>query len=275
MKSIVSIDEFKFEYDIEGEFSWGEQFCFVDENKDKLSSLSWFKNGFSVKNFLTASELVELKLSVSRNLMGIFKDIGISVGTNLDLGEYHKYASNKEVHQQIIQRTRELRFADLAFNGEWFCGRVSSLIGIPLSPVIKELGRDHVQLRINRPNSLDINPPHRDGYLNIWKNVINLWLPIVGCNEKSILPLIEGSHYWTEDTILKTNLGGARIDGNSYRVPAILDTKYGLKMKRPLIKECEILMFTPYLIHGAAVNQNLDTTRMALEFRLEIKDQGY
>ena len=55
-----------------------------------------------------------------------------------------------------------------------------------------KLRKEIIILRLNRPKSLDINPPHRDGYLKIWRNVINLWIPISGCGSLSSLPLIPG-----------------------------------------------------------------------------------
>jgi ectoine hydroxylase-related dioxygenase (phytanoyl-CoA dioxygenase family) len=153
--------------------------------------------------------------------------------------------------------------------------RVGNHLGIGVGAQVKGLGRDHIQLRISRPGSLDINPPHRDAYLDVWKNVLNLWLPICGCTGQSSLPVIPGSHLFNEQDVFRTPGGGAVIDGNRYRVPGIADARAGMEMIRPNPATDEVLAFTPFLIHGAAFNRNTDSTRMALEFRLEIQGQCY
>ena len=140
---------------------------------------------------------------------------------------------------------------------------------------VKRLGRDHIQLRISRPNSYDINPPHRDAYLDVWKNVLNLWLPVCGCSDLSSLPVLAGSHLINEKDVFRTSNSGAEIGENQYRVPGIADTRVGMTMVRPNPAANEGLAFTPFLIHGAAFNQDHSTTRMALEFRLEIEGQRY
>ena len=42
-------------------------------------------------------------------------------------------------------------------------------------------------------------------------------------------------------------------------------------MIRPNPQNTEALIFTPFLIHGAAVNKNIDITRIALELRFDKK----
>ena len=144
-------------------------------------------------------------------------------------------------------------------------------MNLRLTSLIKELKRSHVQLRINRPMTYDINPPHRDGYIKVFEDVLNIWLPIAGCNDKTSLPVIPRSHFLPENQIFKTNIGGARINNNIYNVPCILKTSEGeLKMIRPNPKETEALVFTPYLIHGAAFNDS-NKTRIALELRFPRK----
>ena len=76
------------------------------------------------------------------------------------------------------------------------------------------------------------------------------------------------SHLIPENEILRTASKGAKINGNTYYVPCILETNKGaIKMIRPNPMEGEALIFTPFLIHGAAVNNNKDITRISLELR--------
>ena len=142
------------------------------------------------------------------------------------------------------------------------------VLGFQFTSYIEELEKTHIQIRISRPNSLDINPPHRDSYLSYYQNIINIWIPIHGCNSLSSLPVLPGSHLIPENEILRTESKGAKINGNIYYVPCILKTKEGnMHLIRPNPKEGEALVFTPYLIHGSAVNKNSDMTRVSLELR--------
>ena len=71
----------------------------------------------------------------------------------------------------------------------------------------------------------------------------------------------------SENNLFKTKAGGATINKNIYQVPCILKTNLGkLLMTRPNPQETEALVFTPYLIHGAAFNDS-KKTRIALELR--------
>ena len=118
---------------------------------------------------------------------------------------------------------------------------------------------------------MDINPPHKDSYIPAYQDVINLWIPITGCNYKSSLPIYPGSHLFNENQIFRTDLRGAIVNNNIYNVPCILKTSHGkIKMIRPNPKLKDILLFTPHLIHGAAFNRS-NQTRIALELRLPRK----
>jgi ectoine hydroxylase-related dioxygenase (phytanoyl-CoA dioxygenase family) len=73
---------------------------------------------------------------------------------------------------------------------------------------------------------------------------------------------------FAENNILRTETKGVKINGNIYYVPCILETTNGpIRMLRPNPMQGEVLVFTPYLIHGAGVNLNNDITRVALELR--------
>ena len=80
--------------------------------------------------------------------------------------------------------------------------------------------------------------------------------------------MLPGSHLLPENEILRTESKGAKINGNTYYVPCILKTGAGdLKMIRPNPSEGEALLFSPFLIHGAAVNRS-EHTRVSMELRL-------
>ena len=94
-----------------------------------------------------------------------------------------------------------------------------------------------------------------------------MWLPIAGCTLDTSLQIVPRSHYLKENNVLRTSIKGAMINKNIYSVPCLLKTSQGkFKMIRPNPKYNEALIFTPFLIHGAAFN-NSEQTRMALELR--------
>ena len=184
------------------------------------------------------------------------------------LDKYHEVVTDNKTHNKIIDVTRNLENKDFDFNIDALAERFGDILGYELTSYVEELKKSHIQIRISRPNSLDINPPHRDGYLSYWEDIINVWVPILGCTDETSLPVCAGSHLIPEDKILRTQSKGAEINGNVYYVPCILETNDGpIKMIRPNPKQGEALIFTPYLIHGAAVNKSENTTRVALELR--------
>ena len=132
------------------------------------------------------------------------------------------------------------------------------------------LKKEVVILRINRPQSFDFNPLRRDGYLEVWENTINIWISIVVYNLKSSLPIIPGSHLINEKNIMKTNIRSAKLNKKVYNVPAIAKIEGGIKLIRPNPPNENALIFSPFLIHGSAHNNNKSKTRISLEIRLFI-----
>lgn len=262
------IDEQPFEFKVEGDFFWGKEELLYPKKDNVLSKMDWEHDGFKVVKAFKDEEFKKLQSSIRQIIVEALKENNISVAADFQLQDYHKYVTSGELHNKIISITRNLETLDFDFDIDKLAERFGNILGYKLTSWVEELQKSHIQIRISRPNSLDINPPHRDGYLSYWENIINVWLPITGCNKKSSLPVVSGSHLLSEDKILRTKSKGAKINGNVYYVPCILETKSGvIKMQRPNPKEGEALLFTPFLIHGAAVNQNEDITRVSLELR--------
>lgn len=265
----IYIDEIPFEFKVEGDFYWGNDEVLYTEKGSVLENVSWKKKGFKVVTAFKRETFLKLRKSIKENIIKAIKKVGIEVDTNtFELEKYHEYITTDEQHFQVINITRNLTVSDLSFDIDALVDRFGAVLGCELTSWVEELQRSHVQIRISRPNSLDINPPHRDGYFSYWENIINIWVPIAGCTEKTSLPVVAGSHLLSENEILRTSSKGAKINGNTYHVPCLLESKKGsFYMERPNPKEGEALLFTPYLIHGAAINQSKDTTRIALELR--------
>jgi hypothetical protein len=186
------------------------------------------------------------------------------------LNGYHRRV-DESGHQTLIEKARELRFADLRLEPEMFTSLFGDILRVRLSEVLTVLGRDHVQLRINRPGSTDYNPPHRDAAFPAYKNALNVWMPIAAVDATTSLPVMPGSHRVAEHECWQTEPGGAVLGGRRYSVPAIAWLRHGpLEMVRAPVVFGQALLFTPYLIHGLAVNGSGARTRMALELRLEV-----
>jgi len=265
----IFIDDEPYEFKVKGDFFWGKNELLYKPKESVLSKVAWKKDGFSVVKAFINDEFERLKESIRQNIINAIKINNIDFDEQeFTLENYHEIVNSDVLHNQVINITRNLENEDFDFDIELLTKRFGTLLGYNLTSWVEELQKSHIQIRISRPNSLDINPPHRDGYLSYWEDIINVWIPIEGCNENSSLPVCPESHLIPENEILRTASKGAEINGNIYYVPCILEHKQGsLKMIRPNPKEGEALIFTPFLIHGAAVNKNKDITRVSLELR--------
>lgn len=271
-KCTLLINGIEHSFDVEGDFYVGNDEVIYKKSGGKIDNLPWFKKGYHIIEIFEEQEFLNFKWDVSRILVDIINSVSpLENKQSFQLENYHRFVSTDFQHQKVIEQTRNLENSDFSIDLRLLCKNIGEKLGLQLSPYIPELNKTHVQLRISRPNSLDINPPHRDGYLSYWEDILNLWIPIAGCNEKSSLPVLPESHLINENKIIRTDAKSAKINGNTYYVPCILKTLDGsFKMHRPNPEYGSALVFTPFLIHGAAINANTDLTRMSLELRLRI-----
>lgn len=190
-----------------------------------------------------------------------------------NLVNYHKYITDDKNHFKVVSRTRDLFSKDFNFPITSVILRLEELLGFNLSDINpKDKTQMHVIVRINRPQSNDYNPPHKDIYESLdcdsyIPQFVNFWIPVAGCNENSNLPLAPRSHLIKEAAILRTFQGG-QLQGNKYRVRMIKKWEGSSALERSTVKYGQVLIFSSHLIHGLAVNNNADMTRVALEFRL-------
>ena len=269
----VFIDNVPFEFNVKGDFFWGVPKVLYQEKDNVISKVPWKEDGYSVVEAFSTKEFAALRQSITKNIVKAIRAVGVEVGDDFTLEKYHELIKDDQVHFEVVKITRDLKVEDFDFDIDALADRFGAVLGYSLTSWVEELQRSHIQIRISRPNSLDINPPHRDGYLSYWENIINIWVPICGCNAYTSLPVVPGSHLIPENEILRTESKGAIINGNVYYVPCILETKQGsFQMIRPNPKEGEALLFSPFLIHGSAINQSKNITRVALELRFPKKD---
>lgn len=260
------IDNSTHEIDLKGMFSFGPKEKLSQRNTDPCYDQKWYKSGFKVFDLFTKKEFNLLHDGVSKCVCKIG-------GSQYPLKEYHKHIKDEDSHLKIVTHTRDLFPRDFNFEVNSIIKKLGNLLGFPLTDIDPDTGKKlHIIVRINRPNSLDYNPPHKDIYqqydeTGVIPKCINFWIPICGVTPKSMLPLAPFSHLITEDKILRT-LDGGTMGSNNYRVRSVLYWDGSNKLVRPKIHDGQVLVFSSHLIHGCAINNQEDTTRVALEFRL-------
>jgi ectoine hydroxylase-related dioxygenase (phytanoyl-CoA dioxygenase family) len=172
-----------------------------------------------------------------------------------------------EEHARLVRETG-LHWANEELPVPMACveGRVSAILGIEVVANNPYFDQHRFQVRVVRPGKTDNNPPHRDVWLDRLRNAVNVYVPLAGSTERTSLPLVPGSHRWRESDIERT-LAGALVAGVPYTVPAVTGARRPLRLVRPPVRANEVMVFTPYAIHGGAVNRTADTTRVSLEIR--------
>lgn len=268
------IDEKLYSFDAEGSppLTYGTHQILSNEKTDLTFSQEWYDQGFKVFPFLSKSEFDSLYAGISKCVQSILSRNNIHVN-NFQLNKYHHYVPNDHSHYAIVKETRDLFPSDFAFSIDLFYKKLSELVGFELSDTNPYNGNKmHIIIRINRPGSNDFNPPHKDVYESLDRDnylfkFVNFWIPICGVNSMSSLPLVPGSHLLPENKILRTFEGGV-IQKKKYNVRSVVKWDGRNDLHREAITYGDVLIFSPHLIHGCAINDQEEETRVALEFRL-------
>jgi len=200
----------------------------------------------------------------------ITNEIGFITNKYIYLENYHNEITEEE-HIKILNSMpyKKNKYSDINDFCVYLETYISSIVNEPV-----KIFNDDIWVRICRPSSIsDFNPCHKDVYLDFYRNTVNIYLPIVGSNEKSSLKIHPGSHKWRESNTIVTN-GGAVIKGKKYSVDTIVASKIPLNMIRPNPTQNQLLLFSPYLIHGCSDNGNENMTRMSLEIRFIRNDRN-
>ena len=192
-------------------------------------------------------------------------------GIKIDnLENYHR-AVTDEIHNEFIKGfskgfevslLKELKFLDDDIS------KITSRNASPKSPYD---GNSYFWMRIIRPGVLENNPAHKDVYLDYLRNAVNIYFPIIGSTKKSSLSIMPKSHKQNEKNILRTT-SGAKVGKRQFTVPAILQINDSLDLTRPNPQRDEMMVFSPYLVHGAGINEEDDITRISLEMRFWPKE---
>ena len=254
-------------------FLSGADVVLSNEQADIAFHQPWYQDGYTAVQFLDNDEFSSLKDGLTNCVKKIIVDeLGINVD-NFSLDNYHHFITSSEQHYKVVSKTRDLFPEDFNFPLTTIIPKFEKILGFSLSDISPFDGSQlHIIVRINRPFSTDFNPPHKDIYegvddANHIPQFINLWIPICGVTDKSSLPVVKSSHLLKESELSRT-FEGAVVEGNKYRVRMIKSWNGDITLTRPEIKYGEVLFFTSHLVHGLAINEEEDSTRVALEFRL-------
>ncbi len=261
------IDGQKVSYQLDGELETGEDKVLLESDVD-LCGEAWAKAGYSIYPFISSIENLTLLLGIKRLICEQIKAICPEKDLSFfQLDQYHRYVNDAQ-HAELIRHFRKcFPVEKLPIPLTRIEDRVGEACGQRLSVTNPRDGSREFCLRIVRPQApSDNNPPHRDVYLDHLRDGINIYVPLAGSNALSSLPLLPESHRLSESVIERT-ARSAKVNGVQYTVPCITAVQGDLRLTRPNPGPNEMLVFSPYLVHGGGANLNADVTRISLEMR--------
>lgn len=254
-------------YEVSNRVERGSDVVLAESATDLTTGQSWHDEGFVIAGLFARDETMhELIAGCETLIRSCWRDAGLELPGSLPLTQYHSVADNREKHLRAVQQTKLLDVDAFPCHLHEITDRVSAMVGHPLVNTNPYDGQRIFHFRVVRPGSGDNNPLHRDVWLEDYDDCINLYIPVAGSDERSSLVIVPGSHRWPESRIIKT-VGGAVIGNVRFNVPAVAAIEGSFHTVRPDPRFNSFLIFSPYLIHGGAVNLSQDQTRISIEMR--------
>lgn len=268
MNVSYQIDDEVIDLQLEGSVVSGGDEVLLAQDIDLLAKTDWKEEGYTVVPFLSEADFAKVKAGITK----IIKDLIVYCGGKVDdaftLARYHMYVDD-ELHLKLAKEIKDgWLVSEFPIDIQIVNDRMSELLKEEVCTDLKGTQYDSFFLRIVRPKRYtDNNPPHRDVWLDRLRHAMNIYAPLSGSNKNSALPILPGSHLLRESEIQRT-ADGARLNGTQYTVPCVISVKGNTpKMIRPQLVENEVMLFTPYMVHGGGYNLNEDETRTSLEIR--------
>lgn len=264
----LDYDDERVTFTVDGDVTVGPPTVLLDADDDLTAGRPWAADGFVVAPFLAPADYARLADGVRLTLRRRIRAAGIPVPDDFALDRYHEVVTSDEAHAAVSGQGPWCHaVGELGVPVEQIDQRISEILGVRVStrPPHTEFP-EHYCYRVVRPRSRDNNPPHRDVWLDRLRHAVNIYVPFAGSTPRSSLPLVRGSHRWKESEIERT-AEGARVNGMTFTVPSVVGAAHPLTLERPDPGSNEVLVFSPYLIHGGAFNQQTDRTRVSLEMR--------
>ena len=265
--------------EVEGDFQLGSEVVLSSCETDITYSQDWYSEGYSIQELFTEDEFESLLKGLTDSVREIVERHSGMNCEGFSLETYHRFVNDDALHFAVVGETRDLFPENFNLNVARIQESLAAKVGMLLTDLDPNTGRKmHIIVRINRPFSNDFNPPHKDIYeaydgavegyeQGDLPRFMNFWIPIAGVTSKSSLPLAPKSHLIPESKVHRTTEGGV-VRGNQYRVRMIAEWGGMSEMERASVEVGQVLMFSGFLIHGLAANEEKDKTRVALEFRL-------
>jgi ectoine hydroxylase-related dioxygenase (phytanoyl-CoA dioxygenase family) len=242
--------------------------CVDFGHKDIIdSSLPWYARGFKAAKL--PKELMTAIRSATSDY--IIKSVQSALGIKITSVEaYHQFVQNNGEHAKVLATIgKVIKPEKLGIDAHSVAAIVKSKCGISADLDWKDV----CDIRVFRPyngKTMDNNPLHRDTWLEVLNNCVNIYIPIAGNTRKSSISLVPESHLWSRADVVRT-ASNARINGIQYGLPSVTQIQRDYKVIRPVLKKDEILIFSSNTIHGGSVNLNKDKTRVSIEMRFWIK----
>lgn len=255
------------EYHSEGKVVRESDVVLLNDAVDLTSGTSWHDRGLTIEPLMDSLEFPQFMDQLSSLLRDRWRRASLDFPSDLPLDQYHTIATDPKLHHAAIGQTKLLATGDFPFGITWLERRIGEICKHQLVAKNPFDNQSIFHFRVIRPEQNDNNPLHRDVWLDDFDDCINLYIPICGSDKNSSLILVPGSHLWPESRIEKT-VEGAVINGLKFNVPAVTHIHGAFEAVRPNPGLNEVLVFSPYLIHGGAINLNPDTTRISIELRL-------
>jgi hypothetical protein len=254
-------------YDANGKKKHGDNIVLLNHDVDLTGKTSWKEKGYCIEKLFDEVLYSNFLKTTHALLIDCWQKALLNIPDRFQLDQYHYIASTQEKHMAAVEQTKLLSANRFPVDINLLEKRISAICKQELIVKNPYDNQSVFHFRVIRPKQRDNNPLHRDVWLEDYKDCINLYIPIAGSNENSSLVIVPGSHHWPESKIERT-ISGAMIDGIKYNVPAVTDIEGTIEYIRPNPQENEVLVFSPYLIHGGAANLNDDSTRISIEIRL-------
>jgi len=264
------VNDINLQYEPKGETKSGEHIVLLDRDTDLTATTRWTNEGFSVEKLFSAEIYQQFSINAHALLIDRWKKSGLVVPKNFPLDQYHILAIENEKHLAALEQTKIIPTTEFPVDIKLLEQRVSEICGRALNVFNPYDNQSVFHFRVIRPGKPDYNPLHRDVWLEDYKDCVNLYIPIAGSNEKSSLIIVPESHHWPESMIERT-VSGAVMSNATFNVPAVTKIDGAVSYVRPNPSSNEVLIFSPYLIHGGSSNLNTHSTRISMEIRLWIK----
>lgn len=254
-------------YEASGERAHGDRVVLLEQATDLTAGTPWAQEGFTIEPLFTPEVYSVFADKTHALLTSCWRQAGLDIPERFVLDQYHRFAADNQKHLDAIEHTKLLPVSLFPVDITILEERISTICQRALRVCNPFDGQSVFHFRVIRPQRQDYNPLHRDVWLEDYKDCINLYIPVAGSNEHSSLVIIPGSHYWPESVVERT-ITGAVMNGMKFNVPAVTNIKHDVTYVRPNPSGNEVLVFSPYLLHGGSSNLNPSGTRISIEIRL-------